>query len=396
MRFRYVATDTLGKRLRGEINADSARDARQLLRERGLVPHQLKPNDRSPRAAQAIRQRDFVLMMRQLATLIGANLPLAQSLLALENQCTARRQKTLLRTLRQRVQEGCSLAEVVAQWPKNFTPLYCAMIAAGEATGKLNVVLEELANYSEKMLDMKRRLLQVMIYPLLLVGVAILVIAILLTTVVPEIVGQFSHMQRQLPLSTRLLMRISEGMQQFGLAILLVMVGAGVACRLALHRRECRQWWHRNQLRIPIVGRVVLDSGLARYIKALSILINSTVPLLEGMAIGMNVVGNSFIHQQLSQAQTRVREGATLTTALDETGLLTPMMRHMIGSGELSGELSTMLKRAADLQEQRLTNNMAIAATALEPLLIITMSGAVLFIIMAILQPILELNNFTG
>lgn len=396
MKFRYVATDKTGKRFRGDVEADSSREARQLLRERQLIPHQLKKVGDHNLTTHAIRQRDFVLMMRQLATLTGANLPLVQSLSALENQSDAHQQKAFLRALRQRVQEGCSLAEVAAQWPKNFTPLYCAMIAAGESSGKLSYVLEQLADYSEKMLQLKQRLLQSMVYPLLLTCVALLVIVILLTAVVPEIVGQFTYMQQQLPLSTRLLMQASDSAQRYGLylfSLAVVVAGGGY---LALRRPACQQWWHRSLLHIPVLGRLTTELGLARYAQALSILINSAVPLLEGMAISANVLSNLYIRQQLGRAQERVKEGAALTQALDETGLLTPMMRHMIASGEQSGELGIMLKRTADIQQQRFVNKLTLVVSTLEPLLIVMLSGIVLFIILAILQPILELNNLTG
>lgn len=396
MKYRYCATDKMGKWVRGELEADSPRDARQWLRERQLAPQQLKQVSARTSLRRGIAQRDFVMMMRQLATLTGANLPLAQSLQVLESQSRGQRQQVMLQTLRQKVQEGCSLAEVVAHWPANFTPLYCAMIAAGEASGKLHIVLQQLADYSEKSLQLKRRFVQAMVYPLLLTCVALIVVIILVTVVVPEIVGQFTHMQQQLPLSTRALMQISDWTRQYGPAVLVFLSATGGVLRCALHHRVWRQKLHRGLLRLPCIGAVVIGLNLARYVRALSILLLSAVPLLEAMAISANVIGNDYIRQQLQLASDRVREGATFSTALEETGLLTPLMSHMISCGEQSGEMGDMLKRTADSQEQMFTDQMTLVVTIFEPVLVVTLSGVVLFIVLAILQPILQLNNFTG
>ncbi|PKH22438.1 type II secretion system protein GspF [Enterobacterales bacterium CwR94] len=396
MEFRYRATDCHGKRQQGQLSADSAREARQRLREQQLLPQSLEPVTARATREHALKHRDFVLMMRQLATLTSASLPLAQSLQALENQCDKPRQKALLHTLRQQVLEGSSLAEAVARWPKTFTPLYRAMIAAGEASGRLDRVLEQLADYSEKAQQLKSKLLQAMIYPLLLTVVALIVVGILLTAVVPEVVSQFTHMRQQLPATTRLLMQLSAAAQQYG-ALLIVLVAASLTLfRLALRRPDLRLRWHQRQLRLPVFGRIVLNLNLARYARTLSILTHSAVPLLESMAISAAVLSNDFIRQQLQQAADRVREGATLTQALDETRLLTPMMRHMIASGEQSGELDAMLKRTADIQDQAFMSQMTLAVSLFEPLLIVVMAAVVLFIILAILQPILQLNSLTG
>lgn len=396
MEFRYRATDCHGKRQQGQLSADSAREARQRLREQQLLPQSLEPVTARATREHALKHRDFVLMMRQLATLTSASLPLAQSLQALENQCDKPRQKALLHTLRQQVLEGSSLAEAVARWPKTFTPLYRAMIAAGEASGRLDRVLEQLADYSEKAQQLKSKLLQAMIYPLLLTVVALIVVGILLTAVVPEVVSQFTHMRQQLPATTRLLMQLSAAAQQYG-ALLIVLVAASLTLfRLALRRPDLRLSWHQRQLRLPVFGRIVLNLNLARYARTLSILTHSAVPLLESMAISAAVLSNDFIRQQLQQAADRVREGATLTQALDETRLLTPMMRHMIASGEQSGELDAMLKRTADIQDQAFMSQMTLAVSLFEPLLIVVMAAVVLFIIFAILQPILQLNSLTG
>jgi len=215
MQYRWQAVDDKGAKHKGLLTADSPRHARQLLRDKQLQPLSLKPSMQRSRRG-SIKNRDFVLMMRQLATLSSAGLPLAQSLQALASQSEKPQQRQLLQTLHQKVLTGSSLAEAVAEFPTTFTVLYRAMIAAGEASGKLGSVLEQLADYSEKAQQLKGKLLQAMIYPMLLTCVAFSVVMILLTAVVPEVVAQFSHMQQNLPATTRLLMTLSEAAQAYG------------------------------------------------------------------------------------------------------------------------------------------------------------------------------------
>ncbi len=397
MRFRYQAVNRQGQRVRGVLEADTAQLARQRLREQQLQPLQL----RVQRAGLSLQRSTLsagerVLLIRQLATLIAAALPLEQALLALENQTTRPAGRAMLHTLRQKVLEGATLAYAVALYPAIFPPLYQAMIAAGEASGKLDSVLEQLADYSEKSAQLKSKLTQALIYPLLLTLVAIGVISVLLAAVVPTVVEQFVHMKQALPLSTRLLMALSDLVRRTGFPLLVLLLLAAGAAHLLLRQPQHRLRWHQAKLRLPIVGRIVLNLNLARYARTLSILSNSAVPLLEGMSIGATVLTNQFIRQQLEQAATQVREGSSLTLALEQTQLLSPMMRHMVASGESSGELDSMLARCADMQDSAFLSQMTLAVSLFEPLLVVVMAAVVLFIVLAILQPILQLNNLVG
>jgi len=395
MQYRWQAVDDKGAKHKGLLTADSPRHARQLLRDKQLQPLSLKPSMQRSRRG-SIKNRDFVLMMRQLATLSSAGLPLAQSLQALASQSEKQQQRQLLQTLHQKVLTGSSLAEAVAEFPTTFTVLYRAMIAAGEASGKLGSVLEQLADYSEKAQQLKGKLLQAMIYPMLLTCVAFSVVMILLTAVVPEVVAQFSHMQQNLPATTRLLMTLSEAAQAYGWLLIALFALGLLAFRTALKKPELRFRWHPRSLGLPVTGRIMLDLNLARYSRTLSILTSSAVPLLEGMTISASVLSNDYIRQQLCLAAGHVREGMALAQALDETRLLSPMMSHMIASGERSGNLIQMLAHTADNQERDFRNQMTIAVSLFEPLLIVVMAAVVLFIILAILQPILQLNSLTG
>ncbi|HEJ9096998.1 type II secretion system inner membrane protein GspF [Serratia odorifera] len=395
--YRYRARDPQGKVVRGEISADSAGSARQRLREQQLQVWSIAPATASRWPTRdrcgAIRGGDLVLLTRQLATLVGAALPLEEALRALAQQCEKPPQARLIQQLRSKVLEGASLAEALGAFPRTFSPLYCAMIAAGEASGHLAPVLARLADHSEQTQRLKSKLMQALLYPLTLTLVALGVIAILLTAVVPKVVEQFTHMQQVLPLSTRLLIASSDLVRSYGLWLLLAVLLTLLVWQRLLRRPHYRLRWHRRLLGLPVVGRIALGLNVARYARTLSILNASAVPLLEAMHISAAVLTNDHARRQLLQAADRVREGCSLATALEQTRLLSPMMRHMIASGESSGELDNMLGRAADIQDQAFISQMTLALGLFEPLLVVSMAGVVLFIILAILQPILQLNS---
>lgn len=399
--FRWQALDSKGKSKQGSLEADSVRHARQQLRERQLLPVSISEVNASANASRhfsfrrtpGMRKSELTLFTRQLATLLASAIPLEEALNVVSHQTEKARVQRVINSVRSRVLEGQTLAKSMAANPAAFDDLYCAMVAAGEKSSHLDDVLMRLANYTEQRQQMQNKLRQAMVYPCVLTVVAVGVIAILLVTVVPNVVEQFVHMKQELPLSTRLLMGCSEMLQRFGALFLVTITCAALYWRRWLKTPANRLRYHNLVLRLPIAGRLSRATNTARFASTLSILNASTVPLLDAMQISGEVLQNAEARLRITLAQQRVREGSTLRAALEQTRLFPPMMLHMIASGERSGTLDSMLSRAADNQDNALQQEMTLALSLFEPLLVVSMASVVLFIVLAILEPILQLNN---
>jgi general secretion pathway protein F len=406
--FEYQAVDSRGKNKKGVIEGDTPRQVRGLLREQGLMPIEVNPTIAKNKHSEEkkvlfssagggkISASELALITRQLATLVESGLPLEESLIAVSEQCEKNRLKSMIMGVRTKVTEGYGLAESMGEYPKIFNRLYRAMVAAGEKSGHLDKVLNRLADYTEKRQQMRSQLIQALVYPIIMTVVAIGVIAILLTAVVPKIIGQFEHMGENLPGTTQFLIASSEFLQDYGLVIVIAIAALGLLFSQLMKKPAFELSFHRRLLIIPGVGKVVRGINTARFARTLSILTASAVPLLESMRISGQVLDNLHIKQQVSSATDKVREGASLRVSLEQTKLFPPMMLHMIASGEKSGQLEHMLGRAADNQDREFESLVAISLKAFEPALMVGMAGVVLFIVMAILQPILQLNSLVG
>lgn len=404
MLYAYSALDNRGKTRKGVQEADSPKILRQALRADGLAPVEITPastgkEDDKTRTSFLTRQAstsEIALITRQLATLVVAAIPLEECLQALVRQVQKAHLKSMLTAVRARVLEGRTLADALAAFPGAFDRLYRAMVAAGEKSGHLDVILERLADYTEQRQQIRSKLIQAMLYPAILTLVAIAVVVALLSTVVPTVVDQFEFAGKELPGMTLSLIAVSDFIRDHGVTLLAAILLALVVRQRLLRHQAIRLKYDAMMLSMPVFGPVFCGVDTARYARTLSILTSSSVPLVDAMNIAADVLGNRHIHQQLMGAAVKVKEGGSLWTSLDSTGLFPPMMLHIIASGERSGELDSMLLRAADAQDKLFENQVNIALGVFGPLMIVTMAGMVLFIVMAILTPMMDLNSLVG
>ncbi|NBF13412.1 type II secretion system inner membrane protein GspF [Pseudomonas sp. Fl4BN1] len=399
--YEYLAMCAAGKKSSGVLEADSPRQARQMLRERQLIALKVTATQgkRSTGAGTTkvagggLSSAELALLTRQLATLVQASLPLEEVLAAVAAQCEKQRLKSMLLAVRARVLEGYSLAVALGGYPKAFPDLYRATVAAGERSGHLDQVLMNLADYTEASQAARQQIQLAMLYPSILMVAAISIVGFLLGFVVPDVIKVFIDSGQQLPLLTRGLIATSGVLRDYGL-LLLILIGAGItATRVALRQPANRERWHALVLNLPLIGGLVRASNCTRFVSTLAILGRSGVPLLDALEIASEVVANQKIRTGLKDIVRGVREGISLTRALELNGSFPPMMLYMIASGERSGELDSMLERASLQQEQQLANRIALLVGLFEPAMLVFMGASVLVIVLAILMPILSLNQ---
>lgn len=401
--FEYTAVDAGGKERKGILEGDTARQVRQLLRERQLLPltvTEVAEREASRQQSFTLRPtmsaNDLALVTRQLATLVQSSLPLEEALLAVSEQTESTRVKSVLIGVRSKVMEGHTLADGFADFPKAFPEIYRATVSAGEQSGHLDAVLERLADYTEGRQVLRQKIQHAMIYPVVLTALALLIVSGMLVYVVPKVVGVFSNTGRELPGLTLFLIALSDFMREYGLLLVAALVAGAFAARRALRQPGPRRWRDALLLRIPLVAKLVRGSNTARFTRTLSILTGSGVPVLEALRISAEVVTNVPMREAVEAAATRVREGAPIGKSLAVGGYFPPLCVHLISSGEASGELETMLTRAATNQEREMDGLIAALLGILEPALIVSMGVIVLVIVLAILLPIFELNQLVG
>ena len=400
--FEYSALDERGKRRKGVLEADSSRQVRQQLRDKGWFPVDVeltqKQQSRSTGlfGGPSISIADLALVTRQLSTLVGSGMPLEECLRAVGEQSEKGRVRSLMMGVRARVLEGFSLAKALGDYPRAFPPLYRATVDAGEHSGHLDRVMIRLADYMEDQQKTRKQVQMASIYPGILTVIALLIVGFLLNSVVPEIVGVFASTGESLPGPTRVLLSVSEWVQSWWLASLLAMVGAWLALVIWNRNPTRRRMTHRLILRLPLIGRVSRGFNTARFIGTVAILSGSGVPLVEGMRIASEVISNLEIQARVREAAIRVSEGGSLNKALTDAGYFRPMMLHMIASGEASGELDNMLQRTADAEDQQVKELISTVLALFEPLMVVLMGGIVLIIVLSIVLPIMEMNTFVG
>lgn len=395
--FRYEATREDARLETGELEAESARAARADLRARGLLPLSVVPAGRASTDGEFSRFRlstaELALNTRQLASLINAGLPLDMALATLVDQSDSEAQREVFRSVRADVTSGHRLADGLARHPRVFPQVYCATVAAGEQAGSFGTVLERLAQYLEDRQALRSKLLAAATYPAIVIVVAFAIVLFLMTYVVPQVVQVFEQTRQALPWPTRTMLMVSGFLQTFGLWLLLAVVAGGWTLRAALRRAGPKAAWDRWMLMLPVVGRLVKGVDTARFAATLAMLVEAGVPMLRALAAAQATLGNTVLRGVVAEAIDRVREGTSLARALASAKTFPPVLIRLIEVGEATGRLPHMLTHAARNQSHEVERRATVFATLLEPVLILIMGGVVLGIVLAVLMPIMEINQ---
>ena len=402
--YAYTGLTAQGRAVSGVIDADSPKGARLSLRRDGIFPTGVDEEQiaasagttetaRFTEIAGRISAQDLAVLTRQLATLVRAGLPLIECLGAIIEQMEQAKLKRVFSHVRQQVREGRSLADALQAHPRLFSTIYVNMVRAGEESGTLETVLTRLADYTEGQARLLRTVQSALTYPVLMMLVAGGIIVFLLAYVVPQVTRIFSETNQALPLATRILLGVSSFLAQ---AWWLILLGGALSVLGGLRLLRVPAWrtrYDRFMLRLPWVGRLIQRLSVARFARTLSTLLASGVPILTGLKIVTHLMNNSLLREVVETARTSVQEGESLAAPLRRSGLFPSLLIQMISVGERSGELEVMLSRAADAYDEEVTTALARVTSLLEPLTIIVMGGVVLFIVLAILLPIFQLNE---
>jgi general secretion pathway protein F len=398
--FSYVAIDAQGRRKRGIVEAEAARQARASLRGAGLVPVELAPVDaeKAVRAGRRfsgrrVRRGELTLLTRRFALLLEAGLTVEQCLDALIEQAQSETSRRILAGVRAEVRGGQSLAAALDGHPSSFSDLYRALVATGEHSGELPGVMVRLAAYLERRQAVRQSAGLALLYPAIVATVALFIILGLLAYVVPQVVQVFEHSRQALPWLTRALIWASDAVQGNLWLILVVAAGVGIGLRAAYAREATRLRWHTLLLRLPVLGSLAQGADTARLASTLSILVGSGVPLLQALAAGAAILRLLPLRRAVEEAARLVREGGSLSRALGASRLFPPIFIHLVSSGEASGRLAHMLGQAAHQQEVENEMRTKLLTGILEPAIIVAMGALVLLIVLAILMPIIEMNQ---
>ena len=393
--FQYEALDRAGRTVSGVVQADTPRQARTQLRAQGLHPSVVDPVRARGLAGRArgISSAELSLVTTQMATLLASGLTMEQSLAALIEEASEPGTRAVLAGVKAEVTAGVSFAGALGSYDKSFPDFYRALVAGGEESGALPTVLQHLANYLDARQALKQKTGLALVYPVLVSVVAITIVTGLLVYVVPQVVQVFQQSRQSLPLLTRALIGLSDFLRGAWPYLAAALVGALAAARMALSRDAPRRRWHALLLQMPWVGPLIRGVNTSRFASTLAILVGGGVPLLAALASGARVMTNVVMKEAVERAIERVREGTSLARALGATRAFPPLLVHLIASGEVSGKLERMLERAARLETQALERRLAVFLTVLEPVMILAMGGVVLLIVLAILLPIIEINQ---
>ena len=394
--FRYEAVDAAGKSRQGLIDAETSRQVREQLRGAGLFPTAIETANVGATGAidrTRLSASSLSLVTRLLATLTRSGMPLDTALSAVAEQLDDVRAANLVTSLRAQVAAGEPLAGALARWPRTFSELYRGLVGVGAETGRLSEVLARLADYLEARDALRQKFTLALIYPALVTGIALAVIAVLLAYVVPQVVSVYQQSRQTLPWLTQALIALSGFFRATGGYWLVAIVVAIIAFSLANRRAAFRARWHAALLRMPVAGRLVAAIDTARFASTLAILTASGAPLLRALDAARNVVWSLPLRAAAHAAAGLVREGVSLARALKEQKIFPPLLVHLVANGEQSGQLAAMLERAAALLEQESERRITWFAALVQPALIVAMGAIVLVLVLAIMLPIVSMNQ---
>ncbi|HEX5341574.1 MAG TPA: type II secretion system inner membrane protein GspF [Duganella sp.] len=401
--FRYEAVDAGGATKKGVLNSDSARSARSELRAQGLVPLKVDQIAAQVDASGVAKSRgglgerltstELALFTRQLASLLEAGLPLEQAFTALLEQAERPYLRDLIASVRSEVIGGDALSVVLGRHPRDFAEIYRALVASGEQIGQLSRVLSRLADYIERRNALVQKVRLAFTYPAIVTVVAFSIVIFLLTYVVPQIVSVFANTKQKLPFLTVVMLAVSDFVRNYGIVVAIALIGAWFMWRRALQNISLKRRWHTWLLTAPLYGKFERSLNTARFASTLAITTGSGVPILRALETSRDTLNNVAMRELVEEASDAVREGVSLARALSAQKHFPPMLVHMIRAGEITGELPAMLDRAAAAQEADLERRTLTIAGLLEPALILAMGVVVLLIVLAVLMPIIEINQ---
>ena len=398
--FEYTAVDSGGKQQKGILEGDTARQVRQQLRDKDLLPLTVTESAEKESSRQAsfsfnkgMSAADLAVLTRQLATLAQSGMPLEQALAAVGEQNENARLQSIVLGVRARVMEGYSFADGLKDFPRAFPDIYRATVEAGEQSGHLDAVLERLADYTESRQELVQKVRNAMIYPAVLMSFCLLIVTMMMTYVVPKVVGVFVNTGQDLPGPTAALISISDFIQSYGWLVLLALIALGIAVARLLRQPGPKRSFDLFMLKVPVIGKIIRGLNTSRFTRTFSIMTGSGVPILEGLRISAEVISNTPMRDAVTEATLRIREGAPIGKSLGKSGHFPPLRIHLITSGEASGQLESMLGKAAGQQEREMDGLIGTLLNILEPGMIILMGILVLSMVVALLLPIFEMNK---
>ena len=410
--FEYTGLTEAGKNVRGIRDAESSKALRQVLRKDGVYLTDAHAAEAGAVVGEqktglsrevdipamlgfaGVSSQDLAIATRQLATLIAAGIPLVDALTALVDQIEQPRLKRIMGVVKQKVNEGASLADALREHPKVFSELYVNMIRAGESSGALDVVLVRLADFTESQAQLRNKIIGAMLYPAIMVVVGIAIVGILFVVVIPKVTKIFDDMNVTLPWTTRILIGVSSFARDYWYVVLVAIPALVFGLRRFVRTARGRAWWDRTKLGAPVFGELIRMLSLSRFAKTLATLLASGVPLLTAMDIVKNIVSNTLLADVIDKARDAIREGESIAAPLRRSGQFPPLVYHMIAIGERSGQLEEMLQNVARSYEAQVEMRVGALTSLLEPVMIVAMGGGVAFIVFSILMPIMQLNTF--